>query len=136
MEGGSARRANRCALSAIWKKSATRKTRRFSASCEAGSCSGKSSVPGGSIGQVGRERLFELRHQGVTAHDEKDIVVATERHQDRRILAGACEIAVARLKAFYRGYQIESEAGLVDASVRAGFNGTLLELRGVVMAHH
>jgi hypothetical protein len=40
------------------------------------------------------------------------------------------------MKAFYRGYQIESEASFVDASVRAEFNGTLLELRGVVMAHH
>jgi hypothetical protein len=70
------------------------------------------------------------------AHDKKAVVVATKGHHEQRILAGACEIAVARLKAFYHGYQIESQASLIDASVRAGFKGTLLELRGVVVAHH
>lgn len=40
------------------------------------------------------------------------------------------------MKAFYRGYQIESEAGFVDASVCAGFNGALHKLRSIVMAHH
>jgi hypothetical protein len=38
------------------------------------------------------------------AHDKKAVVVATKRHHEQRILAGACEIAVARLKVFYRGY--------------------------------
>jgi len=70
------------------------------------------------------------------AHDKKAVVVATKGHHEQRILAGACEIAVARLKAFYHGYQIESQASLIDASVRAGFKGTLHELRGVVVAHH
>jgi hypothetical protein len=53
-----------------------------------------------------------------------------------RVLARVCEIAVARLKAFYHGYQIESQPGFVDAAVGAGFNGTFFELRGVVVAHH
>ncbi len=40
------------------------------------------------------------------------------------------------VKAFYCGYQIESEASFVDTAVGAGCESALHKLPSIVMAHH